>query len=64
MLKSRKIIGVGEQTRFYYNKDKKQIQSFEQHIQASIMLRIPIIVHSRNAENETFDILNNFKMKI
>ncbi len=59
-----KIIGVGETgLDFYYNNSdkKKQIQSFEQHIQASIMLRIPLIVHSRNAENETFDILNNFK---
>ena len=48
---------------FYYNNsDKKsQIKSFEEHIKASLELNIPIIVHSRNAEKETFDILKNFK---
>ena len=61
-----KIIGVGETGLdfFYNNSDKKkQIQSFEKHIQASIDLKIPLIVHSRDAENETFELLNNFKNK-
>ena len=39
---------------------KSQIKSFEEHIKASIEMKIPLIVHSRNAENETFDILNNY----
>ena len=59
-----KIIGVGETGLdfFYNNSDKKkQIQSFEKHIQASIDLKIPLIVHSRDAENETFELLSNFK---
>ena len=59
-----KIIGVGETgLDFYYNhSDKKsQIYSFEQHIIAAKKLDIPIIIHSRNAEKETFEILNNFK---
>ncbi len=58
-----KIIGIGETgLDFYYNNsDKKsQIKSFEEHIKASIEMKIPLIVHSRNAENETFDILNNY----
>ena len=62
--KDRKIIGVGETgLDFYYNNSEKesQIKSFEKHIKASIELDIPIIVHSRNAENETYDILQNFK---
>ena len=62
--KDKKIIGVGETgLDFYYNNsDKKsQIKSFEEHIKASIKLDIPIIIHSRNAENETYDILKNFK---
>ena len=61
-----KIIGVGETGLdfFYNNSDKKkQIQSFEKHIQASIDLKIPLIVHSRDAENDTFELLNNFKNK-
>ena len=61
---SEKIIGIGETgLDFYYNNsDKKnQIKSFENHIDACLDLDLPLIVHSRNAENETFDILNNFK---
>ena len=62
--KDTKIIGVGETgLDFYYNNSDKesQIKSFEEHIKASIELDIPIIVHSRSAENETYDILQNFK---
>ena len=40
---------------------KSQITSFINHIESSIELNIPIIVHSRNAEEETFNILNEFK---
>ena len=61
---SEKIIGIGETgLDFYYNlsnKDK-QIQSFEEHIKASIELNIPLIIHSRNAENEMMEIFNNYK---
>ena len=59
-----KIIGVGETgLDFFYNNSekKKKIISFENHIQASITLNVPIIIHSRNAEDETINILNNFK---
>ena len=63
---NKKIIGIGETgLDFYYNNsDKKsQISSFEEHIKASIDMNVPLIVHSRNAENETFEILNKFKDK-
>ena len=59
-----KIIGVGETgLDFYYdNSDKEtQIKSFDTHIKASMELNIPLIIHSRSAENETFDILNKYK---
>ena len=61
---SKKIIGIGETgLDFYYNNsDKKnQIQSFENHIEACLELKLPLIVHSRSAESDTFNILNNFK---
>ena len=61
---NQKIIGVGETGLdfFYSHSNKqKQIKSFRSHIEASIELSLPIIVHSRNAENETFDILNSYK---
>ncbi len=59
-----KIIGIGETgLDFFYNHSDKrdQIKSFEEHINASIKLNIPLIIHSRNAEKETFEILNNYK---
>ena len=57
---SNKIIGVGETgLDFYYNNSDKdtQLKSFQNHIEAAISLNIPLIIHSRNAENETYDIL-------
>jgi TatD DNase family protein len=59
-----KIIGVGETgLDFFYNHSdqKKQVSSFTNHIEAAISLNLPIIIHSRNAEKETFDILNDYK---
>ena len=61
---NKKIIGVGESgLDFFYNhSDKnKQISSFKNHIEASIELKMPIIVHSRNAEKETFELLNHYR---
>ena len=62
--KNKKIIGIGETgLDFYYNNSDKndQIKSLEEHINAAIELKIPLIIHSRNAENETFEIFNNYK---
>ena len=59
-----KIIGIGETgLDFFYNHSDKsdQIKSFEEHIKAANELNMPLIIHSRNAEDETFEILNNFK---
>ena len=63
---NKKIIGVGESgLDFYYNNSNKenQILSFENHISAAIELKVPIVVHSRNAENETYEILNQYNNK-
>jgi len=62
--KNEKIIGIGETgLDFYYNHSDKtaQIKSLEEHIKAAIELNIPLIIHSRNAENETLNIFENFK---
>ena len=70
MRKIPKIIGIGETgLDFYYNNSdkEKQIKSFKKHIEASIKTNSPLIVHSRNAEDETFEILNKYqgeKLKI
>ena len=61
---NKKIIGIGETgLDFYYNNsDKhKQIKSFKIHIEASLKTNVPLIIHSRNAEETTFDILNEYK---
>tara|TARA_B100000965_G_C19415211_1_gene679586 strand:- start:147 stop:908 length:762 start_codon:yes stop_codon:yes gene_type:complete len=66
ILENKKIIGIGETgLDFYYNHSDKdqQIESFKNHIEAAIELDIPIIIHSRNAEVETFNILNEYKSK-
>ena len=63
---NKKIIGVGETgLDFFYNhSDKKiQISSFINHIEAALELNLPLIVHSRSAENETYDILKSYKDK-
>ena len=67
---NKKIIGIGETgLDLYYNNSniQKQIKSFEEHIKAAIDLELPLIVHSRNAEKETYNILKKFnspKLKI
>ena len=67
IIKNNKIIGVGETgLDFYYNNSDKisQIKSFKNHIEAALKLKIPLIVHSRNAENETFELLNRYKKNV
>jgi len=59
-----KIIGIGETgLDFYYNNSDKndQIKSFKEHIEASIKTNSPLIIHSRDAEVETFEILSEYK---
>ena len=59
-----KIIGIGETgLDFYYKNSNKdnQISSFRIHIESAIKANIPIIVHSREAEYETYNILNDYK---
>ena len=60
--KYKKIIGIGETgLDFYYNHSDKKTQkvSFIEHIHAASELNIPIIVHSRNAEIDTYEILKS-----
>ena len=59
-----KIIGVGETGLdfFYDHSDReKQISCFKAHIDAAIVLNKPIIIHSRDAEDETYQILKSYK---
>jgi len=61
---NQKIIGIGETgLDFYYNNSdkEKQIKSFRVHIEASVKSKAPLIIHSRDAEEDTFSILNEYK---
>ena len=63
---NKKIIGVGETgLDFYYNHSNKkyQINSFEEHISAAQEKNLPLIVHTRSAEKETFQILDKHLKK-
>ena len=66
-----KVIGIGETgLDYHYNHSEKKIQirSFKEHINAALELDIPVIVHSRDAENDTYDIIKdeikNSKLKV
>ena len=61
---SNKIIGIGETgLDFFYNHSTKkdQIKLFEEHISAAQETNLPLIVHTRNAEDETLEILKKKK---
>ena len=60
--KFKKIIGIGETgLDFYYNHSDPNTQkkSFVEHINAASQLDVPIIVHTRNAETQTYEILKS-----
>ena len=60
--KNKKLVGIGETgLDFYYNNSDKISQKnlFIKHINAAQETSSTLIVHSRSAENDTFDILNN-----
>jgi TatD DNase family protein len=66
LAKRPKTIGIGETglDYFYKNSSKqKQIESFEIHIEAASESKLPIIIHTRDAEDDTYNILKNFISK-
>jgi len=61
---SDKIIGIGETgLDFYYEHSDSTIQKkiFLEHIKAAQKLHLPLIVHTRSAEKETYDIIKSEK---
>ena len=64
---NKKIIGIGETgLDFYYNHSEKkdQIFSFIERIKAAQEINLPLIVHTRSAEEETLKILENLHLLI
>ena len=55
-----KVIGIGETgLDYFYNNSLKedQIKSFENHIKLSQITNLPVIIHSRDAEEDIFNIV-------
>ncbi len=66
--KSSKTIAIGEVGLDYYRKDenftqrqkKEQIELFEKQIEIAVVCDLPVIVHSREAEEDTIAILQKY----
>ena len=61
---SPKVIGIGETgLDFYHSTEykKNQYKVFENHIDASIESKLPLIIHQRSSEDEIIDVLNNYQ---
>lgn len=64
--KNRKIIAFGETglDYFYKRSDKKdQIIAFERHVEFSISEKIPVIIHTRDADDDTILIVKKYYKK-
>jgi TatD DNase family protein len=56
----KKVIGIGETGLDYYYENSpkaEQIESFKEHIKAAQTLQLPVIIHMRDAEEDTLKIL-------
>jgi TatD DNase family protein len=67
--KKLKLIGIGETGIDLYREEdiiklKEQVILFQYHIELSIEHNIPLVIHTRNATSETYNILKNYKNKI
>ena len=61
-----KIIAIGEiGLDYYYTKDNKdkQIEVFRKQLEIAEKLNLPVVVHSREATQDTIDILKDYKVK-
>jgi TatD DNase family protein len=63
-LKHEKVIGIGEcGLDFYWDKEhtEKQIKEFKTHIELSLELDLPLIIHMRDASEATYKVLSEYK---
>lgn len=66
ILKDKKVKALGEiGLDYFYDFSPKNIQQkiFELQLQLAQDLNIPVVIHSREAKEDTFSILKNFKLK-
>lgn len=61
--KNKKIIAVGEiGLDFYYSKSprEEQLKAFEEQLQIAVDFDLPVVIHSRDADEETITVLKKF----
>lgn len=61
-----KIIGIGEiGLDYYHNDNNKELQKkyFIKQIELAIKLNLPVIIHTRDAIQDTYDILNQYSVR-
>ena len=62
-----KVVGLGETgLDYYYDNSPRESQnaSFEAHIQLGLEHNLPLIIHTRDAEKDTIDLLKPHKGKV
>ena len=65
--KSKKLVAIGEiGLDYYWNKENKELQkqAFIKQIELANELELPIVIHSRDADFDTFDIVTKLKVKV
>lgn len=67
MAKNDKVVAIGEiGLDYYYDNSPRDIQKdvFRRQMKLAKELNLPVIIHSRDAYGDTFDILNEFKGEV
>ncbi len=63
-LSNPKVVGLGETgLDYYYSKDFVEVQKewFKWHLDMSVKFKKPVVVHSRDAIQETYDIMSEYE---
>lgn len=62
-LKNKKIVAIGEiGLDYYYSKSPRdeQLKAFEEQLQMAVDFNLPVVIHTRDADEDTMAILKNF----
>ena len=66
LCKHKKVIAIGEiGLDYYWEQETKELQKevFRKQLKIAQELQIPVLIHDREAHNDTFDILQEFNLK-
>ena len=65
-IKNKKIVGIGEIGLDYYwrnDNKEKQIEIFKKQLDLATKYNLPVVIHSRDAIQDTYDIISKYKLK-